>query len=431
MKKISLSFLLLLALNQVFAQQANSDLKGLINQSFTYFPRFQELQQAVEVNEQRAELAALATKPTISANGSYTYVAPVPEVPFPDGNGGTKDFKFQPNHNFNTGISILEPLYDFGRTRLAIERARLDVQQAKNNVEYNKAQLAAQIANVYYTIIYLQRAIEIQDSVIAVLQVNKQLVEDKFKNGDALKLDVLTMQNNIDIEQNRKTDLQNNLQKQYTLMQFATGQAARPGSKSFDFSIGALDTGVALQSAQTNNYDYIIAQQRIKQSEADAAITKLANKPSINLNGSTGFRNGFQPDIPQFKFNYAVGLGVSVPIFNGGRDKKQTQIAQSVVKQNQLAIESLNNQYSRDIKRAFTDVETNKERLRTTGEQISIAKEALRVAQSRYKNGISTNIELLNANTNLQRVELAQVQYQYQLTLSQIELARLTGAKFW
>lgn len=431
MKKISVSILLLGTLSSGFAQQTNGELKGLINQSFGYFPRFQELQQGVQVAEQRAELAGLATRPTVSAAGSYTYVAPVPNIPFPDGNGGSKNFKLQPNHNINTGISILEPLYDFGRTRLSIERARLDVQQAKNNIEYNKSQLAAQVAGVYYTVIYLQRAISIQDSVIAVLAENKKLVEDKYKNGDALKMDVLTMQNNIDIEQNRKADLQNQLQKQYNLLQFATGQATVPSATGFDFSVGAVDSVSALQAAQSSNYEFMMAQQRIRQAEADVAISQLANKPSITLNGTTGFRNGFQPDIGQFKFNYAAGVSINVPLFNGGRDKKGTQIAQSLVKQNQLAVESLNNQYSRDIKQALTDVQTNQERLRTTADQVSIAKEALRVAQSRYKNGISTNVELLNANTNLQRVELAQVQYQYQMALAQIELARLMGVKYW
>ncbi|MDQ3277508.1 MAG: TolC family protein [Bacteroidota bacterium] len=430
MKKIIHTVLFLSLAGAGFAQQANNELKTLINGSFTYFPRFQELEQGVQVAEQRAELAGLGNKPSVSAAGNYTYIAPVPKIPFPTG-GGTKEVQFQPNHNINTGISILEPLYDFGRTRLAIERARLDVQQAKNNVEYNRAQLAAQVANVFYTVIYLQKAITIQDSVIAVLGVNKKLLEDKFKNGDALKLDVLTMQNNIDIEQNRKADLQNQLQKQYTLLQFATGQAVTPTTSRFDFTAGIADTATALQAAQTNNYEFLIAQQRIRQAEADVAISQLANKPSVNLNGTTGFRNGFQPEIGQVRFNYALGVGISVPLFNGGRDKKQTQIAQSLVKQNQLAVESLNNQYNRDIKQALTDVQTNQERLRTAAEQVSIAKEALRVAQSRYKNGISTNVELLNANTNLQKVELAQVQYQYQLTLAQIELARLTGAKYW
>lgn len=431
MKKIILSVLLAAVVGNGYAQETNTELRTLLNQSFTYYPRFRELDQAVQLSQQRVELANLGTQPSVSANGSYTYIWPVPAIDFPDGSGGVKNFKFQPNHNVSTGLSALAPIYDFGRTKLAIERARLDVQQAKNNIEYNRAQLAAQVANVYYTIIYLNKSIAVQDSVIAVLQANKKQVEDKYKNGDALKLDVLTMQNNIDIEQNRKADLQNQLAKQYNLLQFATGQGSVSPVASFDFTASMSDTALALQAAQTNNLDYVLAQNRIKAAEADVAISKLANKPTVTANAATGFRNGFQPDIDKFKFNYAVGVGVSVPIFTGGKEKKGTQIAQSVVRQNELALESLNNQYRRDIKQAFVDIQTSRDRLRTVEEQISIAKEALRVAQSRYTNGISTNIELLNANTNLQRIELAQIQYQYQLALAQIELARLTGVKYW
>lgn len=431
MKKITLSVLLASLFTTGFAQEINTELRTLLNQSFTYYPRFRELDQAVQLSQQRVELANLGTQPTVSGNGSYTYIWPVPAIDFPDGNGGVKKFKFQPNHNVSTGVSAVAPIYDFGRTKLAIERARLDVQQSKNNVEYNKAQLAAQVANVYYTVIYLNKSIAVQDSVIAVLQANKKQVEDKYKNGDALKLDVLTMQNNIDIEQNRKVDLQNQLAKQYNLLQFATGQTSVSPVASFDFNANTADTALALQAAQTNNYDYAIAQNRIKAAEADVAISKLAKKPSLTANAATGFRNGFQPYIDKFKFNYAVGVGVSVPIFNGGKEKKQTQIAQSVVRQNEAALESLDNQYRRDIKQAFVDIQTSRERLRTVQEQIDIAKEALRVAQSRYTNGISTNIEFLNATTSLQRVQLAQIQYQYQLVLAQIELARLTGMKYW
>lgn len=431
MKKVILGMLLCGALTNLAAQQAPTELKTLIQQSFTYYPRFRELEQAVEVSEQRVGLAALGNAPSVNAGGNYTYAAPVATVNFPTGNGTTKEVQFQPNHNINAGFTVVKPLYDFGRTKLAIERARLDVQQAKNNIEYNKAQLAAQVANVYYTIIYLQQTIAIQDSVISVLQENKRVVEDRYKSGDALMLDVLTMQNNIDIEQNRKTDLQSQLQKQVNLLQFATGRATTPSTGRFDFAVVLMDTTKALQEAQANNYEFVLAQQRIRQAEADVALTHLANKPTINLNGTTGVRNGYQPEIGQLRFNYTLGASVNVPIFNGGRDKKQAQIAQGIVRQNQLAVESLTNQFGRDVKQALTDVEKNRERLRTSAEQISIAREALRVARSRYKNGISTNIELLNANTNLQRVELAEVQYQYQLTLAEVELARLTGTVYW
>lgn len=431
MKKILLILGLGFTIQQAFAQVANTDLKNLIQQSFSYYPRFKELEQAVTINENKVELAATGNKPVINASGNYTYVAPVAEIPFPDGAGHTNIVKFQPNHNVVAGINVFAPIYDFGKTKLEIERARLDVQQAKTNIEYSRAQLAAQVSNIYYTIIYLQQAISVQDSVISVLEANRKLMEDKFKRGDALKLDVLTIQNNIDLEQNRKTDLQNQLQKQFNLLQYATGQTSAPAATTFDFSVPVQNDTAALHNAQSNNYDYVLAQQRIKAAETDVAIAKLGDKPTLTINGQGGVRNGYQPNIYEVRPNYSVGVGVSVPIYNGGRTKKQVQLAESVVKQNQLAVESLNNQYQRDIQQALTDVRSNQERLSTVQEQINIAKEALRVTQTRYTNGIATNVDLLNANSNLQRVELAQIQYQYQLTLAQIELARLMGIKYW
>lgn len=430
MKKFSTAVLVMISFAAA-AQQPNADLKNLINRSFSYFPKFRELEQTVVVNRQRVELAALGNRPVISASGLYNYMAPVPEIPFPDGNGNVKDVKFQPNHNFNTGINVSAPIYNFGRTKLAIERAKLDVQQSQNTIEYNKAQLAAQVATIYYTIIYLQKAIAVQDTAIAVLEANRRLMENKFKNGDALKIDVLTLQNNIDLEQNRKVDLQNNLEKQYNLLQYAAGQNNIATVSGFDFAGAAVDQPNALKAAQTNNVEYAIAQQRIRQAETDLALSKLSNRPSLNINGGTGFRNGYQPQIQQMRFNYAIGMGVSVPIYNGGRTKKQVQLAQSAVTQNELAVESLNNQYQRDIAQAVTDVRSNEERAKTAEEQILIAREALRLAQSRYNNGISTQVELLNANANLQKVELSELQYRYQLALAHIELARLTGVTYW
>lgn len=430
MKRILLSLAASTLFFTTYAQ-INAELGNLINRSFIYFPKIKELNEAVSVTEQKVDLAGTASRPVINASGSYTYVAPVPKIPFSDGNGGTKIIQFQPNHNFNTGISILKPLYDFGKTKLSIERAKQDVQQAKNNVEYNKSQLAAQIADVYYTIIYFQKAISIQDSVIAVLQLNKKQVENKFKNGDALKLDVLTMQNNIDIEQNQKSDLENQLQKQFSLLQFATGETLHPSNISFRFDVNTFSDSAALNLARSNNLEFIIARQKIKQAGLDLGLTKLGTKPAINLNGSTGFRNGFQPDISQFKFNYAIGIGISIPVYDGGRNKKLVQIAESTVKQNQLAMESLNNEFRKNIEQALSDIHSNQHRLNIANDQIAIAREALRVAQSRFTNGISTNIELLNANTNLQKVELTKIQYEYQLTLAKIELARLMGLRYW
>lgn len=410
--------------------QVNTELKSLIQQSFTYFPRFNELQQAVRINEQRVDLASTGNRPEVSGIASYNYIAPVAEAEFPIGTE-VKTLQFQPHNNFNFGINIFQPILDFGRTRLNVERARHALQESKENIEFNKAQMASQVANVYYTLIYLQQAVQIQDSVIAVLQSNKSLVESKYRNGDALKVDVLTIQNNIDIEQNRKTDLLNSLEKQRNLLNFTTGQPGTIAGDSFDFKSLTSNLDEALKVAETQNPDFRIARERIQAAETDVQLSNVSKKPTIGLNGTTGVRNGYQPDINEMRFNYGVGVGVNIPIYSGGRIRKQAEIAQSAVKSSQLAAASLSHQYRKDIEQALTDRETNRQRLKNVEEQISIAREALRLAESRFRNGVSTNVELLNANTNLQKIELSKIQYQYQLTTAEVELARLTGVVYW
>jgi len=410
--------------------QVNGELKSLIQKSFTYFPRFNELEQEVEINQQRLDLAARGMRPEITGVATYNYISPVAEAELPFGNQ-VKTLQFQPNNNINFGVNIYQPLVDFGKTKLNVERARHALQESKENIEVNKTQMAAQVANIYYTIVYLRQAIGIQDSVIAVLQSNKSLVESKFRNGDALKVDVLTIQNNIDIEQNRKTDLANSLKKQLNLLNYTTGSQAAIESGAFDFQSMSSTLDEATKLAATQNPDFRIARERVQAAETEVLLSKVNQKPSIGLNGGTGVRNGYQPEINAMRFNYGIGIGVNVPIFSGGRLKQQSRIAESAVKQNQLAETSLAHEYRKDIEQALTDRETNRERLKNVEEQIVIAKEALRLAESRFRNGVSTNVELLNANTNLQKIELGKIQYQYQLTTAEVEIARLTGVSYW
>ncbi|MFX9038818.1 hypothetical protein ABTN43_19550, partial [Acinetobacter baumannii] len=85
-------------------------------------------------------------------------------------------------------------------------------------------------------IVFLQKAITIQDSVLAFLAENKKIVDAKIKDGEALKLDLLNIQANIDNEENKKIDLTNSLAKQINLLSYTTGTTNTNG-KYFDFNL--------------------------------------------------------------------------------------------------------------------------------------------------------------------------------------------------
>ena len=426
MKKLLITVFIITAALSLQAQvTVNNELKNLINQSFDYFPKVKEVQNMVATARENLSLTQLNKFPDITADASYTYVRPKIELPI---NG--ENFQFAPVHNFSGAFNATYALLDFGRLQANIERSKDDLQNAGHNVDYVKSQLAFQVANVYYNIVYLQKAVSIQDSVLHFLNENKKIVESQLQNGTALKIDLLNIQASIDNEENRKIDLKNSLQKQLNLLDYTTGSKQSSGSY-FDFDMNLTDANSALGLAQTNNPDFVLARDKIKRSENDLAITRLAEKPMVGLKAAAGVKNGYVPYVGDMRFNYLAGVSFSVPIYNGGKMKQQQKLQQNIIKQNEMAVESLSSTYKKDIEQALTDISANLERIKNTQGQIEQAKAAQALAANRLKAGTGTNLEITNAGTNVQRAALTRLQYEYQLCLAKLELTRLMGYRYW
>jgi len=426
MKKNLIFLALVFAANTAMAQvKANTELKSLITQSFSYFPKVKEVENAITTAQEKVTLTQLNNLPEVNGNASYEYVQPKIVIPL----GGT-DFQFAPVHNLNGNVMASYALYDFGRVKANVAKSKDELQYAKHNADNVKAQLAYQVAVIYYNIVFLKKAISIQDSVINFLTDNLAVVQSKLNNGDALKIDLLNIQANRDQDQNRKVDLLNSLQKQLNLLEYTTGIKQNTG-KAFDFEINLTDANAALSVAQTSNIDFLLAKDKIKQSQSDLEIAKLGDKPFIALNAGAGVKNGYVPDVAEMRFNYAAGVSFTVPIYNGGKTKQQIKLQQNIVKQNELAVESLSSNYKKDIEQALTDIQSNYERINNTKGQTEQAVYAQQLAATRFKNGVGTNLELTNASTNVQRALLTTLQYEYQLCLAKVELARLMGYQYW
>ena len=147
---ITTCVLFITLLNSVKGQQiSNQELIQLVNKSFTYNPRISELQQQVMIQQERMDVAKTYLLPSINASASYSYIDPVGKATLPLGPGVDKVIQFQPNNNVAFGLGINYQVLDFGRAQANISKTKLEIQQSKDNVEFNKSQLAAQIATIF------------------------------------------------------------------------------------------------------------------------------------------------------------------------------------------------------------------------------------------------------------------------------------------
>ena len=425
MKKIVLCMVVLVSTYTSSMAQSliNGELKNLLNQSLQYFPKVKEVQQSVQLAEDKLTLTELNKYPDITMDASYAYVQPKIEVAF-----GEKTFQFAPVHNVSGALNGSYTLFDFGRLESNIQKAKLELQTSKHVAEQLKHSLFFQISQLYYQIIYAKKAIEIQNQVLQLLTENKTIIETQLKNGNAIQLDLLTIQSKIDNELNRKIDLETNLKKLLNLLNYATGVATISESQ-LSISLKNYTSDEAMQMALIHNPSIAIAKDKVNVTKADVAITKLNERPYVGMKASVGSRNGYLPQINDPRFNYNAGIGFSVPLFNGGKIKQQIKIQERSLALSETNVVAQIHDFEKDIQAALIDIQSNQARIKNAATQIEQAALAQKLSVSKLKNGTATPIEITSTNADYQRALLNQLQYQYQLCNAQLELIKLMGVE--
>ncbi len=407
--------------NAIGQQQSSEELKSLVQASFSHFPKIKEAENSILIASEKIKLVELSRQPDVTADAGYAYIRPKVELPI---NG--EKFQFAPLNNFNAALNGSYTLIDFGRTKAALTQSKTELAYTQHNKENVQLQIAYQVANVYYYMVYLKKAIAIEDTILNVLNENKKIIESQYDNGTALQIDLLSIQSSMDAEENKKIELTAILHKQEILLEYASGISTTKG-KEFDLTI--INPEVSSNGAL--NTELMMMQDKMDQAKQDLSMAALKNRPMINLRASMGTRNGYVPYISDMRFNYLAGLSFSLPIYNGGRIKQQIKIQERLADQQKLATESMNQVIEKDIKQTSADLSSARERLKKSSSQIELAKAASILASNKLKNGVGTHLEVTSANANLQRSMLNQLQMEFQVCAAQLEYGRLTGTRFW
>jgi outer membrane protein TolC len=423
-------FLFLLLATQLLNAQTTVpvQLTELIGKAIDNYPKLKEANEYVNLSEVKKDLAYGAYMPVISGDASYRYGKPTPSISFPVGPNVTKEISFLPANNFDMGLKLQQPIWDFGRTGANIQKSKSDIATSKDNLESAKNTVAYQVTQIYFGIVFLNKSVDVQNEQIKLLEANEKLINDKIKNGDALKFDLLSTQVKKNNAQNRLIDLQTQLKKQYDLLNMVTANSTYDyiTDKTVDEKLFSADA-----VSVDNNFDIKVLNDKLSTANWDVKIAKRGWLPSLVANASAGYKNGFVPDINKLMFNYNVGVGLNVPIFSSARPNYQTKIAKINLQANTYALETQKLSLNKDITQAKNDVAATENKLKNYELQVEQANEALSLANTRYRGGVITNLELLTSQTNLQDAQLGKIQLEYNLLLSKLDLNRIGGVKFW
>jgi outer membrane protein len=135
----------------------------------------------------------------------------------------------------------------------------------------------------------------------------------------------------------------------------------------------------------------------------------------------------------QFRNNFAqnIGIGISVPIFNGRVARTNWDRSKLTVQQLQLEKEGSERQLKQDIYQAYTDATAALQRYNADSKGVQAAEKAYEYATKRYALNLLSTYDLLNSQNNVQKARLQALysRYDYVFKMKLLEFYKGQGLK--
>ncbi|HQF41266.1 MAG TPA: TolC family protein [Ignavibacteriaceae bacterium] len=428
---LRLLMMFLVALQFINAQSVQDSLtvKNAIDLTLKNYPLIQQATERINVAEAKIKEQQSSLYPIVNANASYTRIGPIPAIVF-----GSETFELFPANNYDVNVSLFHTLYDFGKRDAMIDLTKSLKQSEIDNVDFVKSALAFQTVQTFYSILLLQRSIAVKDTDIANLNDHLSFTNKRVETGSATDFDVLTTKVRISNAENQKLDLQNLLDKQNVLLKKLTGISYESDTKlSGDFSFHRFNVNKdsLLEVAFQQRPEMKLALDQENSAHLQKNLAGLGNMPSLNVNLSYGFKNGFIPNLDVLRGNWVAGVGVSVPIFNGFRTSANEEEADANIKVSETHTLQVKKDITAEVQQAIEDLKTKVDKISATEIQVNYAKESIKRANLQYKNGVVTNLDLLDSENSLEMAQLQYLQAIYDSIISNYNLKKAVGDVIW
>jgi outer membrane protein len=417
--------------NDNAVQSADSlSLKNIINRVVSTYPTVKVAEEAINNADARIGLARTGYNPEFDLTAAFSNLGPVVKLSIPD--MGT--FMLYPENNYSAAVNVRQVVYDFGRTKTNVSLENENKSISQQSLEQLKQRLSVLAVTNFYTLAFLQAAIKIKQEELDALKEHLSYVEKKMATGSSTEYEVLTTKVRISAVESQEVDLNAALTNQQALLNSLLGndQSVSPVVKTeLGVDIPVMTADSILSYAYHNRDEMLINQKRTSAAELRYQIVGLQNKPMVNFLASGGAKNGYIPDLYKITPNYVVGLGLRVPIYDGSKTKYNRLQAKSAITSISYESEYTKRNISTELSEAETYMLSAGKKVNQYELQLEQALKAYSLAQTSFKSGSITNLDLLDSNTSVSESRLLLLKARIDYAASVYKLKAAMGERLY
>jgi outer membrane protein len=328
------------------------------------------------------------------------------------------------------GVQINQLITDFGRTANLVASSKYQAKAEGQNANATREQVLLQVNASYFSALGAQAVLRVAQQTFDARQVLLDQVTTMATNKLRSELDVSFAQ--VELQQARLLveRAQNDADAAMATFSTALGYSdfhqfqlvdQTPATNTLAGDVdGLVQTALSQRPELLSLRDDRDAAIRFAKSQRDA---RLPTVEAVGVAGAAPWRND-----SDLRSDYAAGgVQLSVPLFAGGLYVAKQREAELKAQADKEMLRSVENNVIRDVRIAWLDVNNALEQLQTTEALAANAAEAFTLAQARYKTGISSIVELTDAQLNLTSAQIAETNARYNILIQQANLSYQIG----
>jgi NodT family efflux transporter outer membrane factor (OMF) lipoprotein len=335
---------------------------------------------------------------------------------------------------FLTGFDALWEIDVFGRLRRRLEAATAMTESASEDYRHAWVALSAELAREYTEYRNLQEQLRITAANLAAQRQTLELTRRLFDEGVGARHDVTRASAQTETTAAQIPELESQLTAAQHRLELLIG--AQPGALGRELAApGKAPVPAAPRAILTAPADTLRQRPDIRRAERGlaaataqqgAALAELF--PKISVAAFVGMQNSDLENLFRSSaFSWASGSAIMQPIFNFGRIRAGIDLADARQQEAYLAYQKAVLDALRETETAMTQYLKEEQRRQGLNRSVNDLNESARLSELRYREGVATFLEVLDAQRVLYAEELALAQSEARHTIYLIALYKALG----
>jgi outer membrane protein len=335
----------------------------------------------------------------------------------------------------SSGMDLSMVLYDFGQREFKLETAELGLLASGQSYDSTLQGTIASALQGYYSLLTAQNALEVARESESYAKASYEAAKLRHKIGEVPLADELQAkgaysQTELGIEQ-----AENALALQQAVVAVLMGLKADTPVEVADVDDHSLAKDpfsatirALMDEAKEKRHDLEASRLGVKSAEKSLQALKRADLATLSVSTNMNVGND---TIHLFNRNatrsQAIGFSVSIPIFTGFSQTYSERAAEESLEAQRETLKSTELSVEQDVWNSWHNYQTAKQSWTTSQDELENATHLKEVALGRYKEGLGTILDVLNAETQYNAALQSALQSRYNLLTSRVDLVRAVG----